>query len=150
MGRYGATLLRATTSTTNGIGALQQPASGMRRVRIYDVVVGSDGTAGDNSFLFQFDRASTANTGTAVTPRAHDPGDVACGTLGLENLTAEGTPGDLKILSIPLNQRATFRWIALDQKDELIIPATANHSIIAHTPVAGGTPQGTVYLGFEE
>ena len=148
MAKYGAELNKGTSSTTIGVGSLEAPGSGMRRFKLYDMIMGSEATPADNVILFRVKRSSTASTGSAVTPRPLDPADAAAVTLPKENLSAEGTSSEV-LLTFPLNQRATFRWVAAPGS-EVVVPATANAGVIIETPTAVGTPAVTVGTLFDE
>lgn len=150
MAKYGSELTKATTSTTIGVGSVEAPASSPRRVAIYDLVFGSSAAAADNVFLWEVNRSTTAATGTSVTPNALDAADPASVTLTKQNNTVQGTNTAGAIpLVVPLNQRATFRWVAAPG-GELIIPATASNGFSFNTPTASGTPSATVGVMFEE
>jgi hypothetical protein len=149
MARYGAPTVKATGSTTVGAASIQAPAASMRRVKVYDVIFGSQSTPGDIAMLFRFIRSTTAHTGSAVTPRPLDPADAAAVTVVNENITVEGTIANV-LMEVPQNQRATVRWVA-NPGSELVIPATANNGILVQTPVlAGGTPAINISFLFEE
>jgi hypothetical protein len=148
MARYSAELNKGTTSTTIGVGSIEAPGSGMRRIKLYDLLFSSEATPADNAFLFRAKRSSTASTGTSVTPSPLDPADAACVALAKENLSAEGT-GGVVLFSWAMNQRASLRWVCKDGS-ELVIAATAAAGIIIETPVAINTPAATVEVFFEE
>lgn len=120
----------------------------MRRIRLYDLMFGSEATPADNVFNVRLTRSTAVSTGTAVTPSPLDPADAAAVALLKENLTAEGALG-VVLMAFPINQRATFRWIAAPYS-ELVIPATAAAGIILQTPTAVGTPAATATMMFEE
>ena len=81
------------------------------------------------------DRGTTAlGTATGVTARPLDPADAAALLDGAENYTVNPTLGD-RPLSIPLNQRATFRWVA-NPGSELVLAATVNLSIVLRVPTS--------------
>lgn len=149
MANYGSELTKAITSTTVGVGSIETPGAGMRRVAIYDLIFGSS-TAGDTQFLFQLNRSTTAAVGTPVVPNALDPADPAAVTITKQNLTVQGanTAGAIPI-GVPQNQRATFRWQCREGK-EVIIPAVANNGVHINTPVSLLTPTATVTVNFEE
>lgn len=135
MSAYGVSLGR-TASTTASVGHVSAPGSSMRRFEIYDVMLGSEGTPADNPFRWQLQRSSAAGTSTSVTPTALDPADTAAVTTAGENHTIEPTyTAGAILLDIPLNQRATFRWVAKDGCG-LVIPATAAAGIGIKTPTA--------------
>lgn len=152
MGNYGAQGLKTTPSTSVGVCSLEAPASGMRRIKLHDLIVGSDATTlGTSNTRYDVQRSTTAATGTAVTPEPFDPADAASAALFKSALTVQGTNTAGKIpLTIPLNQQASFRWAAAPGR-EIIIPATASNGLHFNTPVAGGTPPNAVVsVGFEE
>jgi len=132
---YSTTMAR-TASTTASLGSLVAGAS-PRRGKIVEATIGSEATAADNPFLYLFQRITTAGTSTAVTPSAIDPGDtVAANAAGGQNYTIEPTyTAGLVMLRLPLNQRATFRWVA-QPGNEIVWPATQNNGIGIQTPTA--------------
>jgi hypothetical protein len=128
--------LRRTASTTLSLGTITADATRPRRLEWYDLIVGSEAAAADNPFLYIFQRCTTAGTSTAVALQKLDPADGAteqdCG----ENHTVDPTYTSAEILlEIPLNQRATFRWIATEG-GRLISPATASNGIGISTPTS--------------
>lgn len=150
MANYAAKLSKATTSATVSLGSIEAPASGQRRIALYDIIMGSDATPADNAFLFELQRSTTAATGTAVTPLPLDPADAAAAALAKSNNTVDGTKTAGQIpLSVPLNQRATFRWVAAPGS-EIIIPATASNGLHINTPTAINTPAAEVTTFFRE
>lgn len=135
MAVYSTTLAR-TASTTASLGQIVAGAS-PRRGFIQECIVGSEATAADNPFLYLFQRVTTAGTSTAVTPSSIDPGDtVASNAVAGQNDTIEPTyTAGLVMLRLPLNQRATFRWVAQPQSP-IVYPATQNNGIGIQTPTA--------------
>lgn len=134
MAKYGVQLNR-TASATLALGAIEAPGSGMRRIKIYDFILGSEAAAADNPFLYTIGRTSAASSGGAtVTPSPLDPADAASAAIAREAPTTNGTAG-VNIMAVPLNQRATFRWVA-GPGSELIIPATAAAGIDFNTPTS--------------
>lgn len=135
MAKYSMKAQRAA-STTLAVGTLACPGSGMRRIKIYDMVVGSEATPADNAFLWQVQRSTTASTSTAVTPQSLDPADAAAVSVGGENTTVNGTTtANAFLATIALNQRATFRWVCAPG-GELTIPASANNGVHIMTPTS--------------
>lgn len=151
MAKYSAQFLKGTSSVTVGVASLECPASSMRRLRISEIWMGSDaGTLGTSNFRFEVNGSTTAATGTSVTPRPCDKADAACVALVKSNLTVQGTntAGDI-LLTVPLSQQATARWIC-NPGSELIIPATASNGIHLNTAVSGNTPSVAGQIFFEE
>ena len=147
MARYSFQANR-TASATLALAALEAPATGMRRIKLYDFLVGSEATPADNAFLYTLARTTGAGTGSAVTPSPSDLADAVSAALAKEALTVNGTAG-VNLMAIALNQRATFRWVAAPGS-ELVVPATAAAGIDVNTPTAGGLVAITGTFLFEE
>lgn len=129
-----AVKLRRTASATLSLGGINADATRPRRIEWYDVVMGSEAPAADNPFLYVFQRYTAAGTSTAVTPQNTDPADATTECDAGENHTVEPTyTGGAILLEVPLNQRATFRWIATEG-GRLITPATASNGLGIQTP----------------
>ena len=125
-----------TASAVASLGSVSADATRPRRFEIYDLLVGSEAAAADNPFLYVLQRCTAAGTSTAVVPQAIDPADAATEMDAGENHTVEPTYTAAAILlSVPLNQRATFRWIATEGR-RLIAPATASNGIGIATPTS--------------
>ena len=136
MARYGTQMDR-TASSTLSVGTIVVDATTPRRLKLYDLLFGSPATPADNAFLWQLQRCTTAGTGDAITPSPLDPADAAALYDVLENLTVDPTLTAGAIpLSIALNQRASFRWVAAPGS-ELVAPATASNGFAIRTPTIG-------------
>lgn len=147
MGRYNIPMYR-TASTTLAVGSVTADATRPRRIKIYDVIIGSEASpAADGVFLFSFDRCTAAGTSTAVTPQPLDPADAATEMDAGRNHTVDPT-GSTPLLLVPLNQRVTFRWTP-HPGGELVTPATASNGLAVRTPTAALVAV-TVTLGVEE
>ena len=120
------------------------------RAWIYDIIVGSDATPADVATQFDVQRGTVSGTGTSVTPRALDPGNPAAlltsegGTFTGQTKTANSA-----MLSFGLNQRATFRWVAVPD-GELVVPATADNWIGIESIASGGTPNINATISWQE
>lgn len=151
MANFAANMTR-TASATLSVGALTAAASNPRRYKLYDYVFGSaEATPADGNSLWQIQRCTTAGTaGSAVTPVSVDPGDtVAATTVGGQAHSADPTlTAGAILLSVGLNQRATFRWVPVPGK-ELIVPATASNGLAFRTPTAA-TVTATAQAWIEE
>lgn len=129
-----AVQMKRTASTTLSVGSLIAAAT--RRLKLYDLLVGSEATPADNPFSWLVRRCTTVGTATAVTPQALDPADPASISTANENYTVEPTiTANSEVLDIPLNQRATFRWVA-SPEGEIVVPATANNGLVLSTPTS--------------
>lgn len=138
MANFAANMTR-TASATLSVGALTAAASNPRKFELYDFVFGSaEAAPADGNSLWQIQRCTTAGTaGSSVTPTAIDPGDtVAATTVCGQAHSADPTlTAGAILLSVGLNQRATFRWVPAPGK-ELIGPATASNGLAFRTPTA--------------
>lgn len=130
--------LTRTASTTLSVGTAVADATRPRRFRLYDFTCGSPATAGDGNFLWSLARCTAAGTSTGVTPRMIDPADSATELDAGENHTIAATiTANSSFLTIALNQRATFRWVAASVDSEILFPATASNGVAVDTPTAG-------------
>lgn len=102
-------------------------AATLKRGWVYEIEVGADGApnATDCQIVYDFSRQTAAGTSTSATPNPLDSADTAAGLVASVNFTAEGTvTAASSLLTMALNQRASQRWIARDDRSALIIPAT--------------------------
>lgn len=126
--------MQRTAHASQSVGNITAPGSGMRRFELHDYSIGCEGAAADNPFLWQFQRCTTAGTRTSITPRLLDPADAALVTTAGENHTAEPTYTANEIFDlVPLNQRATYRWVC-EPDGQIVFPATANNGYGILTP----------------
>lgn len=135
MAKFG-TKMQRTSSTTLSVGAITAASSNPRRAKIYDLMFGSYDTAGDATLLWQVQRCTTAGTATTnPTPNFLDPSDTQAATTVIgENHSVDPTlTSNAFPLTIPLNQRATFRWVSAPGS-EIIVPATASNGVAIRTP----------------
>jgi hypothetical protein len=133
-----------TASTTATLGTMTADATRPRRLKVYDAMFGSEATPADAAILWTFRRCTAAGTSTGVTPTMIDPGDVATEYDAGENHTIEPTyTAGAILLNVPLNQRATFRWVAAPG-GELVMPSTASNGFGIETDtISTGTPVST-------
>jgi hypothetical protein len=144
-------LMQRTAATGGSLGVLSSDATRARRARVYDVMFGSEATPADAALLWQMKRFSAAGTTTAVTPQNLDPASFTTEFDAGSNATIEPTyTANAFLLNVPLNQRATFRWVAAPG-GEMIIPATASNGIGVITPtISTGTPIITATVHADE
>src|SRR4051794_16743303 len=140
MAKFAAEVNRtgSTSASLGSVGAVSTTQA--RRGRLYDLMLGSEATPADAALLWVLQRYSAAGTSTGVTPKPLDLADaIFLGQCG-ENHTIEPTytAGEV-MLSIPLNQRASFRWTAAPG-GELVYPATTAAGFGLKTPtISTGT-----------
>jgi hypothetical protein len=97
----------------------------------------------DSNWQVQGKRFTAAGTTTALTPASTDSDPAATFTAG-SNATVEPTyTANTTFTDMGINPRSTYRWVAYDQRDEIILPATAANGIGFFLNVLGGavTPQ---------
>lgn len=140
-----------TASTTASLGSLTADATRPRRLKLYDIMFGSEATPADAALLWTWRRCTAAGTSTGVTPQNLDPADATTEYDAGENHTVEPTyTAGAIMLNVPLNQRATFRWVAAPG-GEIVLPATASNGIGCETDtISTGTPIITAQTHAEE
>jgi len=142
--------LQAVSSTYKTEIEILAQTSGLKRFKIYDILVGTAGTPADNYMEFDVARATATCTGTASTPVAIDPADAACSAAAKINATAEGTvTATSSVWYIAFNQRASFRWIAAPGS-ELVAPATNNNGFVLRARSAAYTGNVGATILFSE
>jgi hypothetical protein len=111
----------------------------LRRGKVYDVLIGTDGTPADNAIDWDISRMTVDGTGTAATPNALDPADAAMLATAKVNYTAEPTvTAASSVWQVGVNQRASYRWVAAPGS-ELVYPATANNGLVLRAKSGGYT-----------
>jgi hypothetical protein len=104
-----------------------------RRIMLYEAEFGQTGALASTDCQCQWDISRFSNTavmtGSTVVPNALDAADTSPLSQFLNNLTAEvtytGAGFGLSIKSWAINQRGSYRWRALDDGDNIIVPAAA-------------------------
>lgn len=119
------------TQTAAAKTALTLVSTAAVRPRLLAFNLSNIGTVStDAGFEVQLKRFTAAGTTTAVTPAAVDSGDPASVFTAGSNATVEPTYTASTVLAdVAVNPRSTFRWVALEQRDEVILPATAANGV---------------------
>lgn len=121
-----------------------------RRFKVYDVLIGTNGTPADNYMEWDISRQTAAGTGTSATPTILDSADSAALTVGLVNLTVEPTvTAASSLFYVGVNQRASYRWVSAPGS-ELVAPATNLAGFCARVRSGGYTGSATANLLFQE
>ncbi len=118
---------QALTTTFKTQAAITAATATLARGRIYEMNFGADGApnATDCNIVYDVSRQTAAGTSTAATPLPLDPANVASRQVCAVNFTAEGTiTAASTVFDQSLNQRASQRWVAMDQDSMLYWPAT--------------------------
>lgn len=140
---------QAMTTTYKTVNSVySSSATAVRRGKVYDVLVGVDGTPADNAMRWDISRQTAAGTATTVTALPLDPADAAALSITTANSTAEPTiTATSSVFNVAVNQRASFRWVAAPGS-ELVYPATnlAGFALRANSPAYTGTVTGAMYF----
>lgn len=122
----------------------------LRRGKVFDVLIGTNGTPADNFLQWDISRMTADGTGTAVTPNPLDPSDVAALATAKANYTAEPTiTANSSLLNVGVNQRASYRWVAAPGS-ELLFPAVAGNGLALRALSGGYTGSATGGVMYEE
>ena len=142
---------QAVSSTYKSlIGVAASSGTALRRIKVYDILVGTNGTPADNYMEWDVSRQTAAGTGTSLTPNALDPADAAALSVCLANYTAEGTvTANSSVFYVGVNQRASYRWVAAPGS-ELVGPATNLAGFVGRTRSGGYTSTATMTMLFQE
>jgi hypothetical protein len=138
MGAYAGIASKINTvSTTVPMWNLRGATA--RRLKVFDLLIGCAATPADQASSFNLRRTSADGSPlTAFTPTKLDPADGA--SIASLDLTWTGAAeptitGDSDLLQIPLNQRATVRWVAADGR-EIIVPAVSEAGLALLSAIA--------------
>ena len=152
MARYSASGSQNLPASSTPITALTIASqSTVHRNIIYDITIANVGAPADLVTLHTIQRITAVGTaGSAVTPSLLDIADRASQSAVGENHSSEPTyTSATELLEIPLNHRATFRWVAAPG-GEIITPATNNAGIGAKAAHASASTEWRVGCMWEE
>lgn len=125
--------------------------AGIARGKIYEMICGSNATPDDQTANLEFVLTTGNGTeGSGWTPRPLDPdGPPSNFDAGIGHSAQPPEVADSRLLTIPINKRNTFRWVAKPDS-ELILPKLANNGIclLKRTSTADYTFNATIL--FEE
>ena len=131
------------TAAGADLGIIAITGDGSIQIAMYDLILGSDATPADLAGEFVLNRCTTDGVGgTALTPEPLNPAAVAATGTGFGGVFGTTEPVDTansELLMIPLNQRATFRWVAAPGS-ELLSVITNNAGLFLRSVAHGGTP----------
>ena len=135
--RYSATDQQTLASTADTALTISANASTAHRLWLTEFIIGNVGTPADLVSVYTVGNTSDVGTGDALTEVPLDPGDAASRAVATGNHTSEPTYTN-DILDIPLNHRATFRWVAAPG-NELVNDGTVNDGFGIKTDHASAT-----------
>lgn len=149
MAKYSIDGQDTNTAATTVIGV--DAGTTVRRIKVYDLICGSDATPADNAAEYVLQRYTVDGTATAITPQALDAADAASLSEAGEAHSIEPTyTANAIVLAWAQNQRATFRWVAAPG-GEVVVPATADSGVgVQVITVAGSAVNTNVTMHFEE
>lgn len=117
-----------TTTYVGAILGLNSSQTTPRRGKVYDVLIGTNGTPADNFLEWDISRVTTSSTATIVTPQPLDSADAAAISIATANSSTAGTISLQNLWYLGINQRASYRWVAAPG-GELVWPATASNGL---------------------
>ena len=145
----GGTQQPTTTTYVGALLGLSSSSATPRRIKVYDVLIGTNGTPADNFMEWDISRITAASTATAVAAPPLDPADAAALCLATVNSSTQGTISVPNLWYVGVNQRASYRWVAAPG-GELVSPATSANGFQLRTRSGGYTGTATGTLHFEE
>lgn len=139
-----------TTSYVGALIGLTGANSAPRRIKIYDLLIGTNGTPADNFMEFDISRVTLASTATSATPQPLDQADATSLTTTTVNSSTFGTiTANTNLFYVGINQRASYRWVAAPGS-ELVSPATSSAGFQLRCRSGGYTGTATGTILFEE
>ena len=151
--KYSTEIATCATGTDKTlINLFHSAATPTNRGRIVEIDIGGAGTPGDNSATFLVNRTTGVGTeGSGLVPNNLDPGGPAGDfDSGLGVFSGEPTYTSVKhLLRVPVNHRATFRWVAREGY-EFIMTATQNNGAGLKSTASSSTQAYALTILFEE
>jgi len=125
-------LYNAVATTLRTAGFLY--SAGTKRSMLYEIEMGQTAAYASTDAPMQWDlsRAATPTlAGAAVAANLLDPADYVAASLFINAATAEPTyttaGNGLNLKQWGINQRGSYRWRALDDGDNILLPATGGN-----------------------
>ncbi len=141
-----------TLTSTPGDTALSSVGitATLRRSWIEELIFGDEGTPADNVLVWKVARVTAEGTATAVVPTRKDVADAESDMNVGENHTGEPTfTSTEELLEVPLNTRATFRWVAAPG-GEIVTPAVNEEGVAITAFHASATTDYRATMGWRE
>ena len=150
MARYSASGSQTlTTSATTALGVTSNTST-VQRNWVYELTFGNVGTPADQVSIITVQRVTAPGTATSVTPTRLDLADREAQAVAGENHSSEPTyTSTEELMEVPLNHRATFRWVA-PPNGEIVCPATSGDGIGIHSLHASATTDWRAVAFWEE
>lgn len=131
-------------------------AGTLKRGRVIELMLGqsSNPNATDTPVQWDVSRIGSSGAGayTAWTPTPLDPADSAAIVVAGINATAEATAitANSSLFNIGINQRAAFRWVAAQDSQALVMPATASAGLSLRALSSTYTGAATGQITYQE
>jgi hypothetical protein len=130
---YGVPGQQAALTTTYKSLATLWASGATKRIKLYEFIPGAVQVPNATDCQIQVDISRIGTTtglaGTAYTPNLYDPADGSAVTLAANIITTEpvvlAAGSGLNLVNFGINQRATARWVASQESQYLVVPATA-------------------------
>ncbi len=136
--------LCAVYASTTGTTSL------VRRGKVYDILVGTNGTPADNYVEWSLGYLTAPSTSALVSANPLDQADAAAASGTIANSTTEGTfTSSGERWYVGVNQRASYRWVAAPGS-EIVWPATSSAGYALRARSGGYTGTATGAMLFEE
>lgn len=119
---YTGNVILTSCSTANG------GTTTFRRLKWYDILVGTNGAPADNFMEFEVARTTQSSTATFVAAAPLDPADAVHNALVAVNSSTFGIVGVPNLWYIGMNQRASYRWVCAPGS-ELVCAATSSNGL---------------------
>lgn len=147
----------AISSAYKTAALLQGATTGsLKRAKIFEIMVGASGNPNATDTYIQWDvsrfTASGAGAYTAWVPTALDPADSAAIVVAGINATAEATTvtANSSLWNVAVNQRGTLRWVASQESQYIVAPATASAGLLLRGLSTTYTGAATGQLTYQE
>ena len=134
MAKYSASGTHTLASGALTCLGITSNTSTVQRNSVYDLMFGNAGAPADHLSVWTVQRTTVPGTaGSAVTPTPLDLADRAAQAVVGEAYSGEPTyTSAQEVMEVPLNHRATFRWVAAPG-GEILCPATSGDGIGIHS-----------------
>src|SRR6266576_5046959 len=143
----GGTQQPTTTTYVGAILGLSSSTTTARRFKVYDVLIGTNGTPVDAFAEWDISRITASSTTTVLAATALDSADATAFTVATVNSSTFGTiTSGSNVFYIGVNTRASYRWVAAPG-GELVAPATSSQGfqLRARSAAYTGNCTGTIY-----
>ncbi len=145
----GGTQQPTATTYVGALIGLTQLAATPRRMKVYDLLIGTNGTPADNFLEFDIGRVTAASTTTVLAANPLDPADATALTVASVNSSAFGAQAGNELWYVGINQRASYRWVAAPGS-ELVAAAASSVGVQLRCRSAAYTGTATGTILFQE